>query len=197
MAENNRTIIGIFIALLVIVIAAVIWWLRPGDGGEPAETVTAATPAPAPTPTPSLEERLSARLAGTTLSTSDAVVRELAANLSANPKLAAWLVNEDLVRRYVNSVDNIASGVSPRKQLEFLRPNEGFKVNVKGGDVIVVEPSSYPRAQAAHRRSLWRDRPSRPKLRQPPRRGLRSAAGGAGVDTTGSSQSAGRDIRLG
>jgi len=91
MAENNRTIIGIFIALLVIVIAAVIWWLRPGDGGEPAETVTAATPAPAPTPTPSLEERLSARLAGTTLSTSDAVVRELAANLSANPKLAAWL----------------------------------------------------------------------------------------------------------
>ncbi len=145
MAENNRTIIGIFIALLVIVIAAVIWWLRPGDGGEPAETVTAATPAPAPTPTPSLEERLSARLAGTTLSTSDAVVRELAANLSANPKLAAWLVNEDLVRRYVNSVDNIASGVSPRKQLEFLRPNEGFKVNVKGGDVIVVEPSSYRR----------------------------------------------------
>ncbi len=145
MAENNRTIIGIFIALLVIVIAAVIWWLRPGDGGGPVETVTAATPAPEPTPTPSLEERLSARLAGTTLSTSDQVVRELAAGLSANPKLAAWLVNEDLIRRFVTSVDNIASGISPRAQIEFLRPTEGFEVKVKGGDVIVVEPSTYSR----------------------------------------------------
>ena len=145
MAESNRTIIGIFITLLVIVIAAVIWWLLPGDGGGPVETVTAATPAPEPTPTPGLEDRLSARLAGTTLSTSDAVVRELAAALSANPKLAAWLVNEDLIRRFVTSVDNIAAGVSPRAQLEFLRPAEGFEVDVKGGGVIVVEDSSYRR----------------------------------------------------
>ncbi len=144
MAESNRTIIGIFIALLVIVIAAVIWWQWPG-GGEPAETAVVATPAPEPTPTPGLEDRLSSRLAGTTLSTSDAVVRELAAGLSANPKLAAWLVNQDLVRRFVTSVDNIASGVSPQAQLEFLRPAEGFEVDVKGGDVIVVEPSSYHR----------------------------------------------------
>lgn len=145
MAESNRTITGIFIALLVIVIAAVIWWQWPGGGGEPTETVIVATPAPEPTPTPGLEDRLSSRLAGTTLSTSDAVVRELAAGLSANPKFAAWLVNEDLVRRFVTSVDNIASGVSPRAQLEFLRPVEGFEVDVKGGDVIVVEPSSYHR----------------------------------------------------
>ena len=146
MADSNRTIIGIFIALLVIVIAAVIWWLRP-DGGEdqPVETVTVATPAPEPTPTPGLEDRLSARLAGTTLSTSDAVVRELAAGLSANPKLAAWLVNEDLIRRFVTSVDNIAAGVSPQAQLEFLRPAEGFEVDGKGGGVIVVERSSYRR----------------------------------------------------
>ena len=144
MAENNRTIIGIFIALLVIVIAAVIWWQWPA-GGAPTETVVAATSAPEPTPTPGLEDRLSLRLAGTTLSTSDAVVRELAAGLSANPKLAAWLVNEDLVRRFVTSVDNIASGVSPRAQLEFLRPAEGFEVDVKGRDVIMVEPSNYHR----------------------------------------------------
>ena len=145
MAESNRNMIGIFIALLVIVIATVIWWQWPGGGSEPTETVGLVTPAPEPTPTPSLEDRLSARLAGTTLSTSDAVVRELAAGLSANPKLAVWLVNEDLVRRFVTSVDNIASGVSPRAQIEFLRPAEGFEVDVKSGDVIVVESSSYRR----------------------------------------------------
>jgi len=49
------------------------------------------------------------------------------------------------VRRFVTSVDNIASGISPQAQLEFLRPAEGFEVDVKGGDVIVVEPSSYHR----------------------------------------------------
>ena len=145
MAESNRNMIGIFIALLVIVIVAVVWWLRPGGGGKPVETVAVVTPAPEPTPTPGLEDRLSLRLSGTTLSTSDAVVRELAAGLSANPKLAAWLVNEDLVRRFVTSVDNIASGVSPQAQLEFLRPAEGFEVVVKGSDVFVVDPSSYDR----------------------------------------------------
>jgi len=145
MAESNRTITGIFIALLVIVIVAVIWWLRPGGGGTPVETVAMATPVPEPTPTPGLEDRLSLRLAGTTLGTSDAVVRELAAGLSANPKLAAWLINEDLVRRYVASIDNIASGVSPKTQLEFLRPADEFEVDVKGGDVFVVDPSSYHR----------------------------------------------------
>jgi len=143
--ESNRNIIGIFIALLVIVIAAVIWWLLPGGGGEPVETVAVVTPAPAPTPTPGLEDRLSLRLAGTTLSTSDAVVQELAAGLSANPKLAAWLVNEDLVRRFVTSVDNMASGVSPQAQLEFLRPAEGFEVDEKGGEIFVIDPSSYHR----------------------------------------------------
>jgi hypothetical protein len=145
MAESNRNMIGIFIALLVIVIAAVAWWLRPGGEGKPVETLAVVTPAPAPTPTPGLEDRLSLRLSGTTLSTSDAVVRELAASLSANPKLAAWLVNEDLVRRFVTSVDNIASGVSPQAQLEFLRPAEGFEVDEKGGEIFVIDPSSYRR----------------------------------------------------
>jgi hypothetical protein len=49
------------------------------------------------------------------------------------------------VRRFVTSVDNIASGVSPQAQLEFLRPAEGFEVVVKGSDVFVVDPSSYDR----------------------------------------------------
>ncbi len=91
------------------------------------------TPAPEPTPTPSLRGASLVGLAGTTLSTSDAVVRELAAALSSNPKLVAWLANDDLIRRFTPSVDNIAAGISPKAHFAFLRPKEGFEVDKKGG----------------------------------------------------------------
>jgi hypothetical protein len=146
MAENNRTIIGIFVALLIVVIAAFAWWwMGRGSGDQEMQAVVPATPTPAPVPTPSLEERLSAQLSGTTLNTSDAVVRELAAALSANPKLAAWLVNEDLIRRFTAAVDNIAAGKSPASQLEFLRPKQGFKVKKASDGTFVIDPASYQR----------------------------------------------------
>jgi hypothetical protein len=73
------------------------------------------------------------------------VVRELVSEISSHPKLAAWLVNEDLVRRFVASVDNIASGVSPRAHLDFLRPKEGFEVDQRRNGVLVIETDSYGR----------------------------------------------------
>lgn len=145
MSDSNRTIIGIFVALVVIIAAAVGWWFLTRDDAQPPEAVEEPTPAPVPTPTPSLEERLSSRLAGTTLSGSDAIVRELAAGLSSNPKLASWLVNEDLIRRFTASVDNIASGISPLAHLDFLRPKARFEVDRKSGGVFVINPSSYRR----------------------------------------------------
>ena len=148
MAEGNRTIIGIFVALVVVIAVVVGWWLLSRETvEEPLETAFAATPTPLAEPTPTLQERLSDRLSGTTLATSDAVVRELVAQISSNPKLAAWLVNDDLIRRFVASVDNIASGVSPRSQLEFLRPTTGFKVDEKNG-IVVIDPESYKRYDA-------------------------------------------------
>ncbi len=146
MAEQNRTIVGIFVALVVIVAAAFGWWYFSRDRAEqPVETSSLATPTALPEPTPTLEERLSDRLSGTTLATSDAVVRELTTQLSSHPKLAAWLVNEDLIRRLVASVDNIASGVSPREHLDFMRPKGGFEVDEKPNGVLVIDPDSYRR----------------------------------------------------
>ena len=146
MGEDNRTIIGIFVAFVVIIAAVFGWWYLSRDGAEePLETAAVATPTPVPEPTPTLEERLSSRLSGTTLATSDVVVRELVAEISSHPKLAAWLVNEDLVRRFVASVNNIASGVSPQAHLEFLRPKEGFEVDEKRNGVLVIETGSYGR----------------------------------------------------
>ena len=146
MGEDNRTIIGIFVALVVIIAAVFGWWYLNRDGVEETkETAVAATPTAVPEPTPTLEERLSSRLSGTTLSTSDGVVRDLAAEISSHPSLAAWLVNEDLVRRFVASVDNIAAGISPQAHLDFLRPKEGFEVDEQRNGVLVIEPDSYAR----------------------------------------------------
>jgi hypothetical protein len=146
MASENRVIIGIFVALIVVLAAVVGWWYLSRDKvDEPLEITVAATPTPVLEPTPTLEERLSSRLSGTTLATSDLVVRELASEISSHPKLAAWLVNEDLVRRFVASVDNIASGVSPQAHLDFLRPKEGFEVDQQRNGVLVIEADSYGR----------------------------------------------------
>jgi hypothetical protein len=143
----------IFTALVVAaaVVALGMWlWLRSGSV-DPTETVAAdPTPVPAPTPTPTLAERLSDRLVGTTLATSDAVVRELVSELSSRPELASWLANEDLVRRFVAAVDNTANGISPTRQLEFLRPKTSFKV-IDKGDELVIDPSSYARYDLATR----------------------------------------------
>jgi hypothetical protein len=146
MGEENRTIIAIFVVLVVIIVAALGWWyLSRDEVEEPLESAVVGTPTPEPEPTPTLEERLSSRLSGTTLATSDTVVRELVAEISAHPKLAAWLVNDDLIRRFVASVDNIASGASPRAHLDFLRPKEGFEVDERRDGVLVIEPDSYGR----------------------------------------------------
>ena len=148
MDSSTKTIVAVFAALVLIVAVVYFGWLRPGLDEEIVEVVEVATPVPEPTPTPTLSERLSERLKGTTLRTSDVVVRELVSGLSANPKLAAWLANEDLVRRFVAAVDNVGNGISPTTQLGFMRPKGRFEV-VERGDTATIDPKSFARYDLA------------------------------------------------
>ena len=71
-------------------------------------------------------------------------MRQLAKAISSDPRLASWLVSDDLIRRFAASVANIAEGVSPRKQLEFLAPATPFRViggrdSVEGIEVVESE----------------------------------------------------------
>jgi hypothetical protein len=143
MNSSTRTYVTVFV-VLVVVIAAVWLWLRQGAGDAPDVMAEAPTPIPTPAPTPTLAERLSERLQGTTLRTSDVVVRELVAELSSRPELVAWLANEDLIRRFVAAVDNTGNGISPTAQLDFLRPKGSFEV-VERGDDVFIDPKSYTR----------------------------------------------------
>ncbi len=144
MSNTTKVAAAIFAGLVLVGAAVYFIWLRPERAAEVMEPPMLGTPAPAPTPTPSLSERLSLRLQGVTLRTSDAAVRELASHLSANPKLAAWLANDDLIRRFVAAVNNVAAGDSPSKQVEFLRPDRPLDVVNEGGK-LYIDPASYHR----------------------------------------------------
>jgi hypothetical protein len=78
------------------------------------------------------------------LDQSDGLVRQLAKELSSNPKLAAWLMSRDLIRKFVAGVDNIAHGNSPRPQIDFFKPEGDFEVIEESGRYY-VDPDSYKR----------------------------------------------------
>jgi len=100
--------------------------------GAVATTPGAETPAqPAADPLPPLDQ-------------SDALVRELAARLGAHPQLARWLVTEELARRFVASVVNVAEGTSPGTHLRFLAPEGAFDASNRDGRWY-ADPSSFRR----------------------------------------------------
>lgn len=78
------------------------------------------------------------------LDESDGWVRGLVAGISSRPEVAKWLANDDLVRRFVVMVDNVAEGRSPRKRIPFLGPEGTFQTEETDG-VVTGTPGNYAR----------------------------------------------------
>jgi hypothetical protein len=116
------------------------------DGGELPEV---STPAPRQAaPSAAGTNRASTPAAPTdplpALDASDALVRSAVAGLSSRPELVVWLANDDLIRRFVAAVDNVAEGRSPRTHIVFLEPDGDFLV-VGEGPTLRVDPSAERR----------------------------------------------------
>ena len=141
--KHSRRSTGPQISAVVILVlgigsAAAGWYwfagrqtLSPSRDEVPASAGSAASLADAPgpdAPLPSLAE-------------SDAVVRSLAGALSAHPELAAWLVTDDLVRRFVKTVVALAQGSSPAPHLAFAAPKEPFSVERSSGRTRIAAAS--------------------------------------------------------
>lgn len=75
------------------------------------------------------------------LEASDEFVRRLVSGLSSHPRLAAWLVTDDLVHRFVGLVVDLAGGFHPAEHAPFLRPDEPFTVEERGGQTVIAEAS--------------------------------------------------------
>lgn len=72
---------------------------------------------------------------------SDELVRRLVADISSRPELARWLATDDLARRFVAAVDNVAEGASPRPHLAAIEPDEPFTAGEAGGRAWMDEDS--------------------------------------------------------
>jgi hypothetical protein len=83
-----------------------------------------------------------------TLPQAEALVRAEAANISANPIVADWLRQEDVLRRFAAAVDAIACGRSPRESLSFMRPKHKFAVLRRLGEIF-ISPRAYARYDLA------------------------------------------------
>ena len=136
---SPNPLLWLLLVLVLVTAGAVWWWLRytpdaPLDVPAPEATAPDAAPEPATETTLDVPE----------LDESDPVVRQLLATLSEHPGWAAWLVPDQLVRRFVTSVVNVAAGDSPRSDLDFMEPDDPFSVRELGAG-LVIDPASYRR----------------------------------------------------
>jgi hypothetical protein len=137
-----------FIVLAVVIAGGLVAvWLRYRSGAAPAEkapvavappadATAAAAPGPGGPVGPAAEPTASADR-----------VRSLLEALSSNGLFRSWLAEGDLTRRWVVVTDNLAEGVSPRKQLAFLALSRPFAV-AEAGNKLAIAPESYQRYDA-------------------------------------------------
>ena len=132
--------VGIALAVLVVGLAA---WFFISGGDAPAvapePTVTAPAPAPAPPPAEDTET-----IDLPPLNDSDALVGALVSALTAHPGLAAWLIPDDLVRRFVVAVENVANGRNPARHLMPLRPTQRV-LTAGAAPRLTLDRASYAR----------------------------------------------------
>jgi len=75
---------------------------------------------------------------------SDEVLRELLRPGSSHDGFDKWLKNNDLIRKAVAVVVNVANGESPTAHLDSLLPTAPFKVKKSEGKIF-LDPASYKR----------------------------------------------------
>lgn len=145
----SPSIVVVLVLVVLLLGGGAYWWLSK-DGAEPTHEGTLDAPSQADSPSgagadgATQPEAAQPEVELPPLSSSDAFVREAAARLSEHPALVRWLSNEDLVRRFVATVENVANGASPRSHLEFMAPNEPFEARRANGE-LVAAPDTYGR----------------------------------------------------
>jgi len=149
--------VGFFVLLIIIgagILLREVWLSRqkpPVEEVLPPMEESAPTPSPleeAPSPPSQLEIPESVPEPSVPLpplDQSDALARSLAKPFSGDPDFPAFLVPDDLIRRFVLVVDNIARGDVPKSELQSLRPRQEFRAALNAQDEWIIDPASFQR----------------------------------------------------
>ena len=132
---DRKLIVAISVAVLLLAAAVAAFWFWKQNQHRPTAPVVESAP-PAPTVAPAAPP--------VAMGDGDALLRQLAAQLSSSAELAKWLSEADILRRLVAAVNLIAEGNSPRTVLGFLAPGAKFEVRREHGRYF-QSPKSYAR----------------------------------------------------
>ncbi len=134
------------VTVLILVLVGLYFAFRPGAPAGPEAPAATPTPAPVATvaaaPTPARS-----RIELPALNASDAIVRSWVAALSANRDFARWLIPDQLIRKFVAAVDNIAQDEDPIAHIRHLAPPTRFQA-MGPRTALVADPKSYHRFDA-------------------------------------------------
>lgn len=134
------------IAVLGMVLIGLYAAFRSGAPVSPGAPT--ATPAPAPAATvAAVPAPPPARIDLPPLNASDAIVRGWISALSANRDFAHWLIPDQLIRKFVAAVDNIAADEDPIAHIRHLAPPTRFEA-MGPRNALVADPKSYRRFDA-------------------------------------------------
>jgi hypothetical protein len=139
-ADSSRLIIPLLvIAMIAGAFFGVRWWLARRQADTPR---AAATLPPQPT-TDAIDQKPPA-VTLPPMDQMDPFLRQLLGALSARPELARWLATDDVTRRIVFTVDQVARGNAPTKENQSVAPSGRFEVATRGRR-RTVDPDSYRR----------------------------------------------------
>lgn len=144
MEEQKKVLLAGIIFVVIIVLGAAIYYFFIFQKPEQAEDITEMAQEQIPTKEEVKPEEEKVEPLQIDLDESDEIVRKLVGELSSHPELAAWLMTDDMIRKFVAAVDNIANGHSPRPQIDFFKPQGNFLVTESEGNYF-IDPESYKR----------------------------------------------------
>jgi hypothetical protein len=139
--RSGKALMIAVVAGLILALALGYMYLR-APSGQP--TPAAGTPPAQPKATPNAGAEPGDQIPLPPLDETDALVRQLIAQLSSNPTVAAWLTTDGLLVNFALVTRQIASGESPTKELAAIGPVPRFSVRTSRDDLL-VDPSSYRR----------------------------------------------------
>jgi len=142
MQEYKSVILAIVISVVVIAAGVAFYYFVIDREPQPEETTDIAQEQPILSEDESGEDVVEP--IDVDLDESDELVRTLVKELSSHPNLVRWLLTENLIRKFVAAVDNIANGESPRAHIGFFEPSGDFLIVKRHGE-RVLDPRSFRR----------------------------------------------------